>query len=271
MGAPPAPLPDLEGWVICPPSRKTALVTGASSGIGRAIAQRFADDGAGVYLTGRSRGSGRGHWPRGRRAVRRLQAADLDPVMAVIRGDGRQLDAVVANAGPWPRVPLRCHRGAVRPRLRREHQGQPADRAEVAAPARPARVGDPAGIHHHPPGRPRMGLYAASKAAVRSLGRTWAAELAPRGVRVNVITPGPIATPAIDRLAAKLGQSTPRLLRSAGLAAAAAAHGPTRGGRSAGRLPGRAGESVHHRRRALRRRRAGPGLTSREDGAVAFR
>jgi NAD(P)-dependent dehydrogenase (short-subunit alcohol dehydrogenase family) len=51
-----------------------------------------------------------------------------------------------------------------------------------------------------------MGVYAASKAAVRSLGRTWAAELAPRGVRVNVITPGPIATPGIERLAGRLGQ-----------------------------------------------------------------
>ncbi|MFI6464060.1 SDR family oxidoreductase [Streptomyces sp. NPDC050538] len=54
----------------------------------------------------------------------------------------------------------------------------------------------------------RMGVYAASKAAVRSLGRTWAAELAPRGIRVNVITPGPIATPAIDGLADRFGQST---------------------------------------------------------------
>ncbi|MFE2719125.1 SDR family oxidoreductase, partial [Streptomyces mirabilis] len=51
-------------------------------------------------------------------------------------------------------------------------------------------------------------VYAASKAAVRSLGRTWAAELAPRGIRVNVITPGPIATPAMDRVADRLGQST---------------------------------------------------------------
>ncbi|MGW3940306.1 SDR family oxidoreductase [Streptomyces phaeochromogenes] len=57
-------------------------------------------------------------------------------------------------------------------------------------------------------GADRMGVYAASKAAVRSLGRTWAAELAPRGVRVNVITPGPIATPAIERLADRFGQAT---------------------------------------------------------------
>src|SRR3981189_1252522 len=53
-----------------------------------------------------------------------------------------------------------------------------------------------------------MGVSGTSITTVSSLGRTWAAELAPRGVRVNVITPGPVATPAIDRLAGRLGQST---------------------------------------------------------------
>ncbi|HWO61204.1 MAG TPA: SDR family oxidoreductase, partial [Umezawaea sp.] len=57
-------------------------------------------------------------------------------------------------------------------------------------------------------GNPGMGVYAASKAAIRSLGRTFAAELAPRGIRVNVITPGPTETPAIAGLAANAGQST---------------------------------------------------------------
>ena len=47
----------------------------------------------------------------------------------------------------------------------------------------------------------RLGMYAASKAAVRSLGRTWAAELAPRGIRVNTIIPGPTETPGLSGLA----------------------------------------------------------------------
>jgi NAD(P)-dependent dehydrogenase (short-subunit alcohol dehydrogenase family) len=57
-------------------------------------------------------------------------------------------------------------------------------------------------------GTPGMDQYAASEAAVRSLGRTWAAELAPRGVRVNVITPGTTAAPRSSAWSSKLGQST---------------------------------------------------------------
>jgi NAD(P)-dependent dehydrogenase (short-subunit alcohol dehydrogenase family) len=62
-------------------------------------------------------------------------------------------------------------------------------------------------------------VYAASKAAVRALARTWALELTPRGIRVNVVSPGPTDTPAIAHLAgdaeqrreffAKMGQGTP--------------------------------------------------------------
>jgi NAD(P)-dependent dehydrogenase (short-subunit alcohol dehydrogenase family) len=87
-----------------PMNGKTALVTGASSGIGKAIARRFADDGARVYLTGRredelaaaAKDIGPNAVPVPSDVSR---AADLDHVMDVIRGDGRRLDAVVANAG----------------------------------------------------------------------------------------------------------------------------------------------------------------------------
>jgi NAD(P)-dependent dehydrogenase (short-subunit alcohol dehydrogenase family) len=56
-------------------------------------------------------------------------------------------------------------------------------------------------------GTPSFGVYAASKAAVRSLGRTMAAELADRGIRVNTIVPGPVETPGLKGLAPAGGES----------------------------------------------------------------
>jgi NAD(P)-dependent dehydrogenase (short-subunit alcohol dehydrogenase family) len=50
-------------------------------------------------------------------------------------------------------------------------------------------------------GTPAMGVYAASKAAIRSLGRTWAAELVDKGIRVNTVVPGPVETPGLKGLA----------------------------------------------------------------------
>jgi NAD(P)-dependent dehydrogenase (short-subunit alcohol dehydrogenase family) len=49
-------------------------------------------------------------------------------------------------------------------------------------------------------GRPRISVYAATKAAMRSLGLTLAAELAPRGIRVNTISPGPVQTPLFTKM-----------------------------------------------------------------------
>ena len=197
-----------------PMDGKTALVTGASSGIGRAIAQRFADDGARVYLTGRRKdeleAAAEDIGPDAVAVPGDVsQADDLDRIMDVIRGDGRQLDVVVANAGLGDGARLQDvteeqfdHVFGVNTKgsLLTVQKSLPllAESASVILLASST-------IHQ---GADRMGVYAASKAAVRSLGRTWAAELAPRGVRVNVITPGPIATPAIDRVAARLGKSS---------------------------------------------------------------
>ena len=199
---------------MSPMDGKTALVTGASAGIGQAIAQRFADDGARVYITGRRKDELEAAAKEiGLNAVAVpsdvSRAADLDRVFDVIRGDGRQLDVVVANAGLGDGSLLTDvteeqfdHVFGVNTKgsLLTVQKSLPllADTASVIL------LGSTT-IHQ---GVDRMGVYAASKAAVRSLGRTWAAELAPRGVRVNVITPGPIATPAIEGLAARFGQST---------------------------------------------------------------
>jgi NAD(P)-dependent dehydrogenase (short-subunit alcohol dehydrogenase family) len=193
---------------------KTALVTGASSGIGKAIAQRFADDGARVYLTGRRKdeleAAAKDIGPNAVPVPSDVsRAADLDHVMDVIRGDGRRLDAVVANAGLGDGARLQDVTEEQFDHVFGVNTKGSLLTVQKSLPllAEPASVILLASSTIHQ-GADRMGVYAASKAAVRSLGRTWAAELAPRGVRVNVITPGPIATPAIENLAARLGQST---------------------------------------------------------------
>lgn len=190
---------------------KTALVTGASSGIGRAIAKRFADDGARVYLTGRREAElETAAKEAGADAVAVRcdvsKAADLDHVFDVIRQDGRGLDVVVANAGVGELARIedateeqftRTFGINVKGTLLTVQKALPllAPKASVILlSSSSTRVGIEG-----------MGIYAASKAAIRSLGRTWAAELASQGVRVNVLTPGPIGTPGIDGLAADMG------------------------------------------------------------------
>ncbi|MFC7387747.1 SDR family NAD(P)-dependent oxidoreductase [Sphaerisporangium rhizosphaerae] len=208
---------------MLPMDGKTALVTGASSGIGRAIARRFADDGARVYLTGRREEELRdaaAEMGPGAVAVPCdvSQAADLDRVMDVVRGDGRRLDVVVANAGLGSLAGLTevteedfDHVFGVNTKgtLLTVQKSLPL----LAETASVILLGSTT-IHQGVEG---MGLYAASKAAIRSLGRTFAAELAPRGVRVNVITPGPVVTPALVGLAKEAGVSTEEF--HAGLAA----------------------------------------------------
>lgn len=196
-----------------PMNGKTALVTGASSGIGRAIAQRFADDGARVYLTGRRKdeleAAAEAIGPEAVAVPADVsRAADLDRVMDVIRADGHRLDAVVANAGLGDGARLQDVTEEQFDFVFGVNTKGSLLTVQKSLPllAEPASVILLASSTIHQ-GADRMGVYAASKAAVRSLGRTWAAELAPRGIRVNVITPGPIATPAIDRLAGRLGQS----------------------------------------------------------------
>ncbi|MFE2520886.1 SDR family NAD(P)-dependent oxidoreductase [Streptomyces mirabilis] len=197
-----------------PMNGKTALVTGASSGIGRGIAQRFADDGARVYLTGRRKdeleAAAEAIGPDAVAVPADVsRAADLDRVMDVIRADGHRLDAVVANAGLGDGARLQDVTEEQFDFVFGVNTKGSLLTVQKSLPllAEPASVILLASSTIHQ-GADRMGVYAASKAAVRSLGRTWAAELAPRGIRVNVITPGPIATPAMDRVAGRLGQST---------------------------------------------------------------
>ncbi len=180
---------------------KVALVIGGASGIGAAIAERLAAEGASVFLTGRreaevERAATRiGHGARGIVADA-SEPADIErAVAAVVAGHGR-IDALVLNAAVSEpadilsstpelfdrhfalnvRGPLLAMRAAV------PHMPRGSAAVVVGSTASEMAV-------------PHYGTYAATKAALRSYVRTWTAELAPRGIRVNVLSPGPTDTP----------------------------------------------------------------------------
>ena len=183
---------------------KTAVVTGGTTGIGLAAARRLASEGAHVFITGRRK-------PELDAAVESIGAhvtgvqgdvsvpEDLDRLYDAVRSAGRRVDVLFPNAGVGEFAPLE--------QVTEQHFDQTfdinvkgvlfavqkalpllSDGASIILPGSTAATsGDVA-----------FGVYAASKAAVRSFARTWANELKARGIRVNAIAPGPTDTPGIS-------------------------------------------------------------------------
>jgi NAD(P)-dependent dehydrogenase (short-subunit alcohol dehydrogenase family) len=186
---------------------KIALITGGNSGIGLATAQRFVDEGAEhVYITGRRQ-------EELDAAVKKIgknitgvrgdvaELSDLDALYATIKAKHNRLDIIFANAGGGEFVPLKdATEGHFDKWFNINVKGL-LFTVQKALPLLPDGAsivfcGSIAGIK----GMPQFGVYNATKAAVRSLARTWAVELKDRKIRVNVVSPGPIMTPAIDGL-----------------------------------------------------------------------
>jgi NAD(P)-dependent dehydrogenase (short-subunit alcohol dehydrogenase family) len=181
---------------------KTAVVTGGSSGIGLAVAERFAAEGAHVFVTGRRKDELEA-------AVASIGSAtavpgdisdpaDLDRLYDAVRDRGNGLDVLFANAGTASFATLeeitqehfdRIFGVNVRGTLFTVQKALPLlnDGASVIVNSS-VRADD---------GVAAFGTYAASKAALRSYTRTWANELKGRGIRVNAISPGTIDTPAV--------------------------------------------------------------------------
>lgn len=127
--------------------------------------------------------------------------ADLDRVVAAVRESGRDLDILFANAGGAELAALGEITWEHYAYTFNTNVGGIVFTVQKALPL--LKNGSSVilcGSNIDIKAMPSMSVYGASKAAIRSLGRTWAAELADRGIRVNTIAPGPTETPGLIEL-----------------------------------------------------------------------
>lgn len=179
---------------------KTAVITGGASGIGRAAARRFIEEGAFVFIFGRRQealDAAVVDLGPNARAVRGSASnlGDLDRLYAAVKAERGTLDIVFANAGTGSVLPLG--------EITAEHIDETFDTnvkgtvftVQKALPLMGEGgsiilTGSSAGTT----GGRAFGIYSASKAAVRNLAKSWAEDLKGTGIRVNVLSPGPTAT-----------------------------------------------------------------------------
>jgi NAD(P)-dependent dehydrogenase (short-subunit alcohol dehydrogenase family) len=180
---------------------KVALVTGGSSGLGLATAERFVAEGARVFIGGRRKAEldqaviRIGHGTVGVQGDI-SKPADLDRLYDTIRQQAGRLDVLFANAGVGEFAPL----GQITEAHVDKVLGINVKGTLFTVQKALALMPDGAAIVINASiasvrGVPAFGVYAASKAALRSLARTWSVDLKDRRIRVNVVSPGTIVTP----------------------------------------------------------------------------
>lgn len=186
---------------------KVAIVTGGTSGIGLATAQRFAAEGAHVFITGRRQAELDAAAKQIGANVTGVQGdvsnlADLDRLYAVVKREKGRIDVLFANAGGGEFAPLgsiteehfdKAFGINVKGLLFTVQKALPLfqDGGSIILNASIAGC----------KGLEAFSVYSATKAAVRSFARSWTVDLKHRKIRVNAVSPGPIETPGVGRLA----------------------------------------------------------------------
>jgi NAD(P)-dependent dehydrogenase (short-subunit alcohol dehydrogenase family) len=201
---------DLEG--------QRALVTGATSGIGRAVALQLARDGAEVVVHGRNA-------ERGAETVQEITAAggqasfvaaDLTDAADVqwLASEAGDIDILINNAGISAFAPTAEFDPAVFDKMFASNVRAPFFLVAALAPGMAARGhGSIVSLSSMAGGVGLVGgaAYGATKASLEAMSRAWAAEYSASGVRVNAIAPGPVYTPTPSgpEFISALGDTTP--------------------------------------------------------------
>ena len=186
---------------------KVAVITGGSSGIGLATAQRFVAEGAYVYITGRRQSELDTAVRQIGRNVTAVQGdvsnlADLDRLYATVQQQHDHIDVVFANAGLIEPALLGEISEATFDKLFAVNVKGLLFTVQKALPF--LREGSSIILTASSTTRKvqaAISVYAASKAAIRSFARTWTLDLQGRNIRVNAISPGPTRTPGVTGLA----------------------------------------------------------------------
>ncbi len=186
---------------------KVAVITGGTTGIGLATARLFAAEGAKVTVTGRNPSTlavaERELAGSGVRVVASdaTKVADLDRLFADVRQRHGRLDVLFVNAGGGTFRPLEAADEAFFDEIIALNLKSAYFTIQKAAPlmSRGASIVLNSSVVNQK-GFPGTSIYGAAKAGLRQLARSLGAELAPAGVRVNVVSPGPIDTPIYDKL-----------------------------------------------------------------------
>ncbi len=190
----------------------TAVITGGATGIGRAAAKRFVEEGAFVYIFGRRQealDAAVAELGPTARAVKGSvsEPADLDRLYSAVKTERGTLEIIFANAGAGAPAALGTITAAHIDETFDTNVKGTIFTVQKALPLMShggsiILTGSSAGTT----GAPGMSAYSASKAAVRNLARTWAEDLKGTGIRVNVLSPGATATDLAKKALGEEGQ-----------------------------------------------------------------